>query len=80
MRVKKSAFEDDKDIAVNGILRALFKGEDRKLDATLLIEDLNKEIDKLKYFKEDIALLLSIIKELNRRLNAILQLLNSTQE
>ena len=77
VRVKKSAFEDEKDIAVNGILRALFKGEDRKLDATLLIEDLNKEIDKLKYFKEDIALLLSIIKELNRRLDDYKRTTNS---
>ena len=76
-RVKKSAFEDDKDVAVNAIFRTLFKGEERKLDAVLSISDVNEEIAKLKYFKEDIALLLEIIKELNKRLDDYKRITNS---
>lgn len=77
-KLTKAAVDgEEKDIAVNDVFRTLFKGEDRKLDTVLCVKDLNKEIEKLKYFQEDISLLLDIIKELNKRLDDYKRTTNS---
>ena len=62
---KKNPSGDEKDKAVYDILKGVFK----KLDIVMSISDLDVEINKLKSFKDDIALLLEIIKELNKRIN-----------
>jgi len=76
-RMKGKDFESDKDIEVNKIFRSLFKGDDKRLDSLLLIDSFDKEIDKLKYFQDDIALMLEIIKELDKGVNDYKRVTNS---
>ena len=76
-RMKGKDFESDKDIEVNKIFRSLFKGDDKRLDSLLLIDSFDKEIDKLKYFQDDIALMLEIIKKLDQGVNDYKRVTNS---
>ena len=62
---EKNPSGDEKDKAVFDIL----KGVTKRLDAAMSISDLDEEVNKLKTFKDDIALLLEIIKELNKRID-----------
>ncbi len=62
---EKNPSGDEKDKAVFDIL----KGVTKRLDAAMSISDLDEEVNKLKSFKNDIALLLEIIKELNKRID-----------
>ncbi|MBR5997115.1 MAG: UvrD-helicase domain-containing protein [Bacilli bacterium] len=70
---EKNPSGDEKDKAVFDIL----KGVTKKLDAVMTISDLDEEINKLKSFKEDIALLLEIVKELNKRIDDYKAITNS---
>ena len=76
-RMKNKDFEGDKDIEVNKVFRSLFKGEEKRLESILLLDSFDKEIDKLKYFQEDIALMLEIIKELDKGINDYKRVTNS---
>jgi len=68
-KVSKKEFENEKDIAVNSVFRSLFKGENKKLANVLLIDKhLENEIAKIRYFKDDIAILLEMVNELSNRL------------
>ncbi len=70
---KKNPTGDEKDKAVFDV----FKGLSKKLDIIMCIEDLNAEINKIKYFKEDIALLLEIVKKLDKKLDDYKRITNS---
>ena len=70
---KKNPTGDEKDKAVFDVLKGLSK----KLDIVMCIENLNTEINKLKYFKEDIALLLEIVKKLDKKLDDYKRITNS---
>ena len=70
---EKNPSGDEKDKAVFDIL----KGVTKKLDAVMTVSDLDEEINKLKSFKEDIALLLDIVKELNKRIDDYKAITNS---
>ena len=70
---KKNPTGDEKDKAVFEVLKGLGK----KLDIVMRVSDVQKEIDKLKYFKEDITILLNIVKELNQRLDDYKRITNS---
>ena len=70
---KKNPSGDEKDKAVNDILKSVFK----KLDIVFTIDDLDLEIKKLVSFKDDIALLLDIVKELNKRIDDHKRITNS---
>ena len=70
---KKNPTGDEKDKAVYEVLKGLAK----KLDIVMRVSDVQKEIDKLKYFKEDIKNLLDIVKELNQRLDDYKRITNS---
>ena len=70
---EKNPSGDEKDKAVFDIL----KGVTKKLDAVMTVSDLDEEINKLKSFKEDIALLLEIVKELNKRIDDYKAITNS---
>ena len=70
---KKNPTGDEKDKAVFDVLKTLSK----KLDIVMCIQDIDSEIARLKYFKEDIALILEIVKELNKRLDDYKRTTNS---
>ena len=70
---KKNPTGDEKDKAVFDVLKTLSK----KLDIVMCIEDIDSEIARLKYFKDDIALILDIVKELNKRLDDYKRITNS---
>ena len=70
---KKNPTGDERDKAVFDV----FKGLSKKLDIIMCIEDLNAEINKIKYFKEDIALLLEIVKKLDKKLDDYKRITNS---
>ena len=70
---KKNPTGDEKDKAVFDVLKTLSK----KLDVVMNVQDVNSEIAKLKYFKEDIALILEIVRELNKRLDDYKRTTNS---
>lgn len=76
-RMKGKDFEGDKDIEVNKVFRSLFKGDDKRLDSLLLLDSFDKEINKLKYFRDDIALMLEIIRELDKGVNDYKRITNS---
>ena len=70
---KKNPTGDEKDKAVFDVLKTLSK----KMDIIMCIQDLDSEIARLKYFKEDISLILEISKELNKRLDDYKRITNS---
>ena len=70
---KKNPTGDEKDKAVFDVLKGLSK----KLDIVMCIEDVDAEINKLKYFKDDISILLEIIKKLNKKLDDYKRITNS---
>ena len=70
---KKNPTGDEKDKAVFDVLKGLSK----KLDIVMCIEDVDTEINKLKYFKDDISLLLEIVKKLNKKLDDYKRITNS---